>query len=194
MTPWYRYACPLFPRQLTRTKHTARAWQIFCGELSFRLTHSFASVKFKKKEKMSSIPTPWFVLCSPLRGHRFIGTRSPISFETLSKELFEPGLLSSRPKLLKVDNLSYIHSSAAFRSSLTKSLAQPSPLLATCSCHMRVRDSNFTQYDILGNTKNGTSHTNYGKAGFTQSEFELYALSELPGNTKDGTQPHQSGL
>ena len=49
------------------------------------------------------------------------------------------------------------------------------------SCHMHVRDSNFTKSEVLGNTKIGT---NYGKAGFTQSEFELHALFEVPGTPK----------
>ena len=36
----------------------------------------------------------------------------------------------------------------------------------TTSCHTQLpHDSNFTQSEVLGNTKNGTSHTNYGKAG-----------------------------
>ena len=47
----YWYACPLFPRQLTRTKHSAGASQIFCLGTSFWLTHSFALAKFKKKER-----------------------------------------------------------------------------------------------------------------------------------------------
>ena len=58
------------------------------------------------------------------------------------------------------------------------------------SCHMHVRDSNFTG-EVWGKLrfylvtpKLVLTHTNYGKAGFTQSEFELHALSEVPGTPK----------
>ena len=101
LTLWYRTA---------RTKHTARASQIFCGESSFRLT-------------------------------RF---------------------------------------SADSRSSLTKNLAQPPPLLATCT--FAIRTSRSLRY--LATPKLVLTHTHYGKAGFTQSEFELQALSEVPGTPK----------
>ena len=71
----------------------------------------------------------------------------------------------------------YTRFSADSRSSLTKNLAQPSPLLATCTFAIRTSRSLI---EVLGNTKIGTYSHNYGKAGFTQSEFELHALSEVP--------------
>ena len=70
--------------------------------------------------------------------------------------------------------------SADSRSSLTKILAQPSPLLATCT--FAIRTSRSLRY--LVTPKLALTHTNYGKAGFTQSEFELHVLSEVPGTPK----------
>ena len=109
LTLWYR---------TTRTKHTARASQIFCGESSFRLT--------------------WFMI------------------------------------------MIYTRFSADSRSSLTKKLAEQSPLFATCT--FAIRTSRSLRY--LATPKLVLTHTNYGKAGFTQSEFELHALSEVPGTPK----------
>ena len=74
----------------------------------------------------------------------------------------------------------YTRFSADSRSSLTKNLAQPSPLLATCT--FAIRTSRSLRY--LATPKLVLTHTNYGKAGFTQSEFELHALSEVPGTPK----------
>ena len=70
--------------------------------------------------------------------------------------------------------------SADFRASLTKNLAQPSPLLATCT--FVIRTSRSLRY--LVTPKLLLTHPNYGQAGFTQSEFELHALSEVPGTPK----------
>ena len=103
----------------TRTKHTARASQIFCGESSFRLT--------------------WFMI------------------------------------------MIYTRFSADSRSSLTKNLAQPSPLLATCTFAIRTSRSLI---EVLGNTKVGTYSHQLWQADFTQSEFELHPLSEVPGTPK----------
>ena len=66
------------------------------------------------------------------------------------------------------------------RSSQTKNLAQPSPLLATCP--YAIRTSRSLRYFVT--PKMVLSYTNYGKAGCTQSEFKLHELSEVPGNTK----------
>ena len=144
---------------------------------------------------MFPTPAPWFVLCSPLRGHRFIGTRSPISFETLSKELFEPGLFCCRPKLLKVD----LRFSAVSRSILTKKvwhshrhffklphaaatcafaiqtsrclryMVTPKMVPATPNMAKRVsrnQNSNFTCFlSYLGTPKMVLSHIKYGTAG-----------------------------
>ena len=74
----------------------------------------------------------------------------------------------------------YTRFSADSRSSLTKKLPQPSPLLATCT--FAIRTSRSLRY--LVTPKLALTHTNYGKAGFTQSEFELHALSEVPGTPK----------
>ena len=55
------------------------------------------------------------------------------------------------------------------------------------SCHMHVRGSNFTKsadLRYLVTPKLVLTHTNYGKAGFTQSEFEIHVLSEVPGTPK----------
>ena len=55
------------------------------------------------------------------------------------------------------------------------------------SCHMHVRDSNFTKSEVLGTTKIGTYSHQLWQSGFhliTQSEFELHALSEVPGTPK----------
>ena len=70
--------------------------------------------------------------------------------------------------------------SADSRSSLMKNLAQPSPLLVTCT--FAIRTSRSLRY--LVTPKLVLIHTNYGKAGFTQSEFELRALSKVPGTPK----------
>ena len=76
----------------------------------------------------------------------------------------------------------YTRFSADSRSilSLTKKLAQQSPLFATCT--FAIRTSRSLRY--LATPKLVLTHTNYGKAGFTQSEFELHALSEVPGTPK----------
>ena len=76
----------------------------------------------------------------------------------------------------------YIHFSAASRSTLdvTKNLAQPSPVLAICTFAIRPSRS----LRDLVTPKLVLTHTSYGKAGFTQSEFELHALSEAPGTPK----------
>ena len=52
------------------------------------------------------------------------------------------------------------------------------------SCHMHVRNSNFTKSELLGNTKIGTYPHHGWQSGFTQSEFELHALSEVPATPK----------
>ena len=70
----------------------------------------------------------------------------------------------------------YTRFSADSRSSLTENLAQPSPLLAICT--FAIRTSRSLRY--LETPKLVLTHTNYGKAGFTQSEFKLHALSEVP--------------
>ena len=75
----------------------------------------------------------------------------------------------------------YARFSADSRSSLTKNLAQPSPLLATCTFAIRTSRSLI---EVLGNTKIGTYSHQLWQAGFTQSEFELHALSEVPGKPK----------
>ena len=74
----------------------------------------------------------------------------------------------------------YTRFSADSRSSLTKNLAQPSSLPATCT--FAIRTSRSLRY--LATPKLVPTHTNYGKAGLTQSEFELHALSEVPGTPK----------
>ena len=77
----------------------------------------------------------------------------------------------------------YTRFSADSRSSLTKNLAQPSPLPATCT--FAIRTSRTLRF--LATPKLVLTHTNYGKAGggkFTQSDFELHALSEVPGTPK----------
>ena len=74
----------------------------------------------------------------------------------------------------------YTRFSADSRSSLTRNLAQPPPRLATCT--FAIRTSRSLRY--LATPKLVLTHTNYGKAGFTQSEFELHALSEVPGTPK----------
>ena len=75
----------------------------------------------------------------------------------------------------------YTRFSADSRSSLTKNLAQPSPLLATCTFAIR---TSRNLIEVLGNTKIGTYSHQLWQAGFTQSEFELHALSEVPGKPK----------
>ena len=156
----YRHAlCPLFPRQLTRTKHADRASQIFCGEClpsGWPIVSPPQSSK-RKKEEMSAIPSP----CSPLRGHRFIGTRSPISFV---KEYLKLACFAAGPSC---SGLIYTRFSADSRSSLTKNLAQPSPLLATCTFAIRTSRSLrylvppkwylATPIDLLPNYGPGTS-------------------------------------
>ena len=74
----------------------------------------------------------------------------------------------------------YTRFSADSRSSQAKNLAQPSPLLATCT--FAIRTSRSLRY--LVTPKLVLTHTNYGKAGFTQSEFEIHVLSEVPGTPK----------
>ena len=74
----------------------------------------------------------------------------------------------------------YTRFSADSRSSLTKTSAQPSPLLATCT--FAIRTSRSLRY--LVTPKLVLTHTNYGKAAFTQSEFQLHALSEVSGTPK----------
>ena len=64
-----------------------------------------------------------------------------------------------------------------FQVQSNENLAQPSPLLATCT--FVIRTSQSLRYWVT--PKLVLTHTNYGKAGFTQSEFELHALSEVPG-------------
>ena len=61
-----------------------------------------------------------------------------------------------------------------------ENLAQPSPLLATCT--FAIRTSRSLRY--LATPKLVLTHTNYGKAGFTQSEFETSRASEVPGTPK----------
>ena len=56
------------------------------------------------------------------------------------------------------------------------------------SCHMHVRKAKKSRTSrslrYLATPKLVLTHTNYGKAGFAQSEFELHALSEVPGTPK----------
>ena len=79
---------PLFPRQLTQTKHTARASQIFCGETSFWLTHSFASAKFKRKKERKKCPQ-----------HRPLGLFFVVPFVVIdSSEHDRPSVLRHCPK------------------------------------------------------------------------------------------------
>ena len=59
-----------------------------------------------------------------------------------------------------------------------------SVIAGATSCHMHVLDSNFMKFEVVGNTKMVLTHTNYGKAGFTQSEFELHLLFQVPGTPK----------
>ena len=76
----------------------------------------------------------------------------------------------------------YTRFSADSRSSLMKNLAQPSPLLATCT--FEIRASRSLMYLVTPKLVLKLTHTNYGKVGSTQSEFELHALSEVPGTAK----------
>ena len=74
----------------------------------------------------------------------------------------------------------YTRFSAGSRSSRTKNLAHPTPLLATYT--FAIRTSRSLRY--LVTPKLVLTHTNYGKACFTQSIFELHVLSEVPGTPK----------
>ena len=190
---WYRYACLLFPRRLTWTKHTAGASQIFSDESSFRLTHGFSSEQFNKKERKNKVfnTNPCFVPCnqSPFHSHLFIGTRSPTSssWDIVENLFLNLACFTASPSSRKVI---YTRFSAYSRSSLTKNLAHPSPCLATCSrvgLHavwglwqhqkwylatpnlakriLRSRNSNFTQFEVLGNTKNGTQQQQWWQSG-----------------------------
>ena len=147
--------------------------------------------KERKKEKCPHYQPLGFVLCSHLRGHWFIGTRLSISFETLSKDLLILNLASFAAGL-SCSRLTYTRFSADSRSSLTKNLAQSSPLFAR---HMHVRDSNFTQSDVLANTKNGTQPHQLWQSGFQAVRIRTSCAfwGRSTGNTKNGTQPHQIG-
>ena len=158
LTLCYRKACPLFPRQLRRTNHTAtaRASGIFFQRLFLYIYPQFCSAQFKKKErKLSSIPT-FCLIFVVRRGHWFIGTRLPISFETSSKELFEPAVFRSRPKLLKPD----------LRTSLSRFQIQSKEKICsdiTTPCHTStIRNSRSLRY--FATPRMVLSNTKYGKA------------------------------
>ena len=79
------------PTAVEANEAHGQSFSDFYGEFSFRLRHSFASAKFKKKErkkerKTSSIPTS----CSPLRGHRFLGP----THETIAQQFCKKSYLN----------------------------------------------------------------------------------------------------
>ena len=194
------------PTAVDANEAHGQSFAIFCGESSFRLTNSFASAKFKKKERgkfpqYQPLVVPFKLVVIDSSEH----DRPSV----LSKELFEPGQFFSRPKLLKVglhvhtffsrfqvqsneklgstmrrfrkrwrrpQILHFCGDDRRIRSmhvlirprllpytSIVPTKLQdlrPSPSFTkssiATSCHMPVRDSNFTQSEVLRNTKNGT--------------------------------------
>ena len=153
----------LLPRQLTQTKRTGGDTKFFFPaslRSSFRLKHSFASAAFKKKERNKfSIPTPWFVLCSPtvVIASSEHDRRSVLSH---CKQIFlEIVLFRRRPKLLTAD-LRMLFSRFRVQSSKNVFLSQ--------------RNWNFLPH--VRDSWLALTNTEEGKTDFAKSDFKLRAF------------------
>ena len=82
--PDHPMCLPALPTAVDRRERSTRlrASQIFSDASSFMLTYSFTSAQPEKFIFKCRHCQPLVCSLQPLRGHRFIGTRVPVSFET----------------------------------------------------------------------------------------------------------------